>query len=327
MTILKGREGHARVVVMTVLDDEFEAAQREFQANFEVNQTSTYSPISSEEAKGVSEYPLYPFIVAQTADRGTDAASELPKYLYELYAPEIFIVVGIAGGVQREKVEIGKGGKRQIDWVGPNPGDVIIAKFVHFYDYAKNIPSGRYLRYFAIDHPCSSLIAQHARAVKRDDKWQRRVACKRPGTSKSAKTSKCWEEEIVVTNELAGNPSSAQQIDMLSKFDNAMAVEMESIGIARAIHSLRKTVHYDPLWMCIRGISDVVYVGTPNLAAEPDNNLQRKKWTLYASSVAASFARSVVERILRDARPGVAGDAGAPPWTFSEGISNERAQA
>ncbi|GGW68519.1 hypothetical protein GCM10010350_61410 [Streptomyces galilaeus] len=328
MTILKGREGHARVVVMTVLDDEFEAVQRELEADFEVNQTSTYSPISSEEAKGDGEFPVYPFIVAQTADRGTDAAGELPKYLYELYAPEIFIVVGIAGGVQREKIEIRKkGGKRQIGWVGPNPGDVVVAKFVHFYDYAKNIPSGRYLRYFAIDHPCNSLIWQHARAVKRDDKWQQRVADKRPGASKSAKAAKCWEEEIVVTNELAGNPSSAQQIDMLSKFDNAMAVEMESIGIARAIHSLRKTVHYDPLWMCIRGISDVVYVGTPNLTAEPDNNLQRKKWKSYASSVAASFARSVVERILRDARPGVAGDAGAPRWTFSGGSSNEHESA
>ncbi|WP_327125451.1 hypothetical protein [Streptomyces sp. NBC_01727] len=298
---------------MTIIDEEFQAVREELGAYHEVGHTAAYSPIPDSEATTVNGYPIHPFVVAQAPDRANDPAGELPADLYECFAPEIFALVGIAGGVQREKIKRTKSdGTPVLDYTGPAPGDVVVAKFVHFWDYAKNIPSGRYLRYFAIDHPCSDLVARHARTVSRDDHWKNLSNIRRPVKGEP----RCWVEEIVVTNQLAGNPSSREQQDMLARFDNAMAVEMESIGIAREMHHLRKAVHYDPLWICIRGISDVVYATSPSLPGGSDNAKQRDKWKLYASAIAASFARAVIERILEEARPGITGDAGVPPWGF-----------
>ncbi|MBA2950355.1 hypothetical protein [Streptomyces himalayensis] len=313
MAILEGHYGHARVAIMTIIEEEFKAVQREFQALYEIEDTGIYSPVAGEGGMEENGPVIHPFVVARANDRATDPAGELPRDLYEYFSPEIFVLVGIAGGVQREKVKRWKrDGTKEMEPKGPRPGDVVVAKFIHFYDYAKNVPSGRRLRYFAIDHPCSDLIARHARTVGRGDLWKQAGGVKRPKRG----TSTFWDEEIVVTNQLAGNPGSREQIDMLATFDNAMAVEMESIGIARELHHLRKTVHYDPLWMCIRGISDTVPAERPTIGGK-DNTAERERWKNYAAAVAASFARSVIERILKYPRPGVEGDSGAPRWTFS----------
>jgi hypothetical protein len=104
---------------------------------------------------------------------------------------------------------------------------------------------------------------------------------------------------------------------------------MESYGFCRGVYKGRRSVHYNPQCLIVRGISDIVEErardvvqggtsGDAALDAAPaygadsalasvqgrvspplDNNATRKLWKGYAAITGAAFTRAVVEDLLQ----------------------------
>ncbi|GAA2400229.1 hypothetical protein [Streptomyces coeruleofuscus] len=330
MTQISGRYGrHARLAVLTIIDEEFEAVKNDLGANYEVDTTGAWAPISQSVAIAQAEknvkYVTYPFVVAQASERSNSPANEQIRRLVERFRPEVFVVIGVAGGVQRaERIS-----NDEIRWTGPVPGDIVVANYVHYADYTASLPQGEFLRYYALDHPSAVLITDHARAI-RHYPWHETVKLNPPTTSVTPSTTSVTPRvhigEIVATESIKGNPSSDDQVRIVKLFDKALAIDMESAGVGRSIHDLRCHYHYNPIWICIRAISDSVRAEDPDMdpeirkLADPglleNNKLERGQWKEYAAAVAAAYARSLIARLLSSPRPPTPRDPGADRWSF-----------
>lgn len=314
MGLLSGRRGHARVVLMSIIGAEMQAVQTTLGATAEIGVDGVYT---------LPEYASkpdrqYPFVVARSADRSNTPANSSTRDILEWYQPEVVLVVGIGGGIQRP-------GTEPSTTSGPKVGDVVIGRYVHYADYTKNLPGASYLRYIALDQPSSRLIARHAEPVAAaPQSCFARLEVPRPDGADTY--PKVHISEVVSAESIAGNPSGQKQIEMVQRFDNAEVVDMESMGVGRALHEYRNDPHYSPLWLPVRGISDIVTAANPPMpvpnavgqdAADPqsdDNNEQRREWKWYASMAAACVARTIVERLLSLDRPRSPADPGAPRW-------------
>ena len=310
---VSGRLGHTRVLVVTILDEEFDAVRTQLPAPHEVSGSSVYAPAAPSNPAD----PFFPYLVAQTRDRSnTPVAQDIARWAMQ-YQPEVFIVCGIAGAIQRERATSASGSPA---YSGLVTGDVAVANYIHYGNYAKYVDGQRLQRYFPLDHPAVDLVA-HCEAVKRDPAlWLPTIAVQRP-----AEGSPTVEVgEFVALEAVASDPSHQAQREYVQHFDNAIAIDMESMGVGRALHDLRATVHYNPRWACIRGISDGVRaiggdsVAAPDssAAAELTNNEERKKWKTYAAAAAAAYTRQVVARLLLQPREGRDADPAVASWTL-----------
>jgi nucleoside phosphorylase len=331
MALLSGRRGHARVVLLPIIDAELQAVQAVFGATAEIGYTGVYT-LPEYAASEAAKDPLkrrYPFVVARSADRSNTPANSSTREMLEWYQPEVVLVVGIGGGIQR-----GVGPSKAS---GPELGDVVIGRYVHYAEYTKNLPSGSRLRYIALDQPSSWLVSRHADplAVAPGATCFSRLSLPRP--DETTDFPAIHVSEVVVAESIAGNPSAEKQMEMIERFDNADVVDMESMGVGRALHDYRIDPHYNPLWLPVRGVSDIVTAAGRRSPGEkqashragqqvadgsstgdnegPDHNdEQRKQWKKYASHAAACVARTLVERLLSEERPESPCDPGAPRW-------------
>lgn len=300
------------MVVLTVIEDEIDAVRRALGANHEIGATSVFAPVKVAKGK-----PSLPFVLGRCASRSNIPAQSSASHLIEDWRPEVMILVGIAGGVVRAHVREGK-----IEWRGPQPGDVVIAEYVHYAAFTKNVPSGTQLRYFPIDQPTSALVQAHGDALRFPGEgvelWHSGIAAVQP----DLKPPKVHIGEIVAVEGLAGDPWSDHQKDYLRRFDHAVAVDMESAGVGRALHEARTDIHYNPRWMCIRAVSDPVYAAATDeeTAALPreDNSAIRDEWRSYAVATAGRFTRRILERLLCEDREEAPADPLAEafgPWS------------
>lgn len=303
-----GRRGHARVAVLTVIEDEFDAALQALGATHEIGVTGTFAPVVVDAPK-----PQLPFVVGRCAHRSNMPAQSSTTRIVEDWRPEVLVLVGIGGGIMRGHV-----GDQGVEWQGAAPGDIVLAEYIHYAEFTKNVPSGSNLRYFPIDQPTSSLVQAHGDALRIAGQgaqpWHAGLPVARP----VAGVPVLHIGEIVAVEGVAGDPMSAHQKTYLERFDHAAAVDMESGGVARAVHEARSDVHYNPRWMCIRAISDRVYAVTnPDEQAalpELENNEERQKWKKYAVAVAGGLTRRLLERLLAERREATPADAGAPEF-------------
>lgn len=303
-----GRRGHARVAVLTVIEDEFDAALQALGATHEIGVTGIFAPVAVDEPK-----PRVPFVVGRCAHRSNMPAQSSTTRMVEDWRPEVLVLVGIGGGIMRAHVAGGG-----IEWEGPSPGDIVLAEYIHYAEFTKNVPSGSKLRYFPIDQPTSSLVQAHGDALRiasqGSGSWHAQLSMARPGLG----TPVLHIGEIVAVEGVAGDPMNAHQKTYLKEFDHAVAVDMESAGVARALHEARSDVHYNPRWMCIRAISDRVYAVTSEeeevALPEVENNEEREKWKEYAVAVAGGLTQRVLGRLLASPREAAPADPGAPEF-------------
>jgi nucleoside phosphorylase len=294
--VLKGRRGHARLVILTVVDDEFDAVQDELNATVELGVSGIYGPIAVQDQ-------YCPFVLAQCPSRSNMPAMSAAQKLLEAFQPEALILVGVAGGVQRKSGET---------WSGPTVGDVVVADYVHYADFTKNVEGEELMRYYPVDQPTSSMYSSHVNAIRRSE-WWTGMQVDRPGDG----APRLSVANVLAVEGLAGDPSNERQQKLLKRFDHAAAVGMESYGVAKAMHEGRTEVHYNPSWMCIRGISDPVHATPPD---EPvDNDAIRSTWRRYAAAAAARVTHRVVARVLSEARGAGGEDPGRPAFVTGEG--------
>jgi nucleoside phosphorylase len=317
--MVMGRSGHARVAVLSIIPEELQAVQDAFQAYTEIEKTALYVPADVVHSPGFSlERPVVPLLVALSPDRSNAPAMGAVADLLEDWSPEYVIVSGIAGGILRPG---GPEDKRELK--GLRPGDVIAASYIHYAEYGKKEVDKHALRYSSLMHPQDRLVNQHVQPLVRawaDDPVHRHRLDAQgtpPGVGKLVAGG-----EIVAVESVAADYLDPHQQFIVNHFDNSKAVDMESWGVARAMVSHSRSVHYNPRWMCIRGISDSVLgcqEGFDLLQAELgvdsfDNNAQRADWKDVAARAAARVARLVAERLLDKDRPEHPPQNGAPRW-------------
>ncbi len=289
-----GRYGTARVGILTIIDEEFAAVRAALGGAsevLEIEDTSYYSPNLR-----VGAEP--DIVLTQSADRSNVPAAGAGRNLIEDFRPEVVVVCGIAGGIA---------GRDEIDL-----GHVVVADYIHYTDFRKLSEKVDSTRHYAYDQPTSDLISRHSRPQCRDLDLDAETPCQAPECSES----KIWPPKvhhgpIIAAEKILGDPTHPEQRNAAARFDNALAVDMESVGVARAVHELRTDVTYNPRLAIVRGISDIVQAANPGTEEreedvkpqEQDNAAQRARWKAYAAAAAALHACNVAQRLVRQPDP------------------------
>ena len=266
---LRGREGSALVALITIVDEEL-AAMRAVE-NFE--KFAGQSPYFYRNQISEAEYDV---ILAQSADRSNTPCTELVTDLAERFRPEFIILSGIAGGV---------GGRDRVSL-----GDVIVADHVDGYEMQKLSQGRGRQRRVALDHPSKYLRETVAHRVRHSGHWKTRIVANRPEPGDPA----LIVGNLIAGDKILGDGESAYQKQILEEFDKAVAVDMESYGLARGVYSARSTRYYNLNYLVVRGISDLVN--------DTANNEIRRQWRDYAASAAAAFSISVADEIVAQLR-------------------------
>lgn len=196
--------------------------------------------------------------------------------IIEDFRPQYLIVIGTAGG-RSEQDSLGL-------------GDVVVADYLDYSGYWK-FTAGQVLeRKLPHDHPSGHLLESYVEPLRTDPaRWTAKIESERPQEGQPT----LFVGGVVSGNTLLGDPDNEEQKRVLQHFDKAYAFEMEGYGLSSAIYKARKEVHYNPQYLIVRGISDLVDTD----AAE--NNQTRKKWTKYAVDAAAAFTAVLVADFLR----------------------------
>jgi len=289
-----GRLGTARIGILTIIDEEFDEVRRIFGATVPVPDSPYY-------AFGSGSTDV---VLRQMADRSNVPAALCAGRLIEDFRPELVIVTGIAGGIDGRE--------------GVRPGDVVVPHYLHYAEFCRldppskceravralarmvGLPSSRprreLHRYFAYDQPSVSLRESYVDGVRVDGEWTSAISADRP----EAGAPVVIVGSLVAGEKILGDPTHDWQRQVVEEFSDAVAIDMESIGVARAIHECRRDVGYNPRFLVVRGVSDLVRVRED---AE-DNRRERGRWKRYAACAAAAFAHRVGSRFLssRDAR-------------------------
>jgi nucleoside phosphorylase len=266
-----GRLGRARVGILTIIDEEFDAMRAVLQAD----QNVLHSPYYTSDAARPE------VVLRQAPDRANVPATSAAGRLIEDFRPEVVAVVGIAGGIQgRDGVVL---------------GDVVVASYLHYGEFRKLVEAGDLRRYYAYDQPSVSLRDAYVDPERRDGSWIGRIAGIRPTEGQP----KVIIGSIVAGEKILGNPTHEEQQRVVRGVTDAVAVDMESVGVARAVHEARTSVDYNPRLLVVRGVSDLVRAPEPaNPAAAEQNAEERATWKAYAACVAATFAYAVTRRFL-----------------------------
>jgi nucleoside phosphorylase len=283
----RGRLGKTQIGVLTIIDEELNAARQALQATERVPKTSDYHA-----ADGTDR-----FILCRAADRSNIPAAEAVTKLIERWRPDIILVTGIAGGIHAND-----------PWLG----DVVVPDYLHYGEFRKltrtGSEGGDSARYFAYDHPSVSLREDIVLGLANENHWRDglRTRIDRPEEARAPATEpRVWAGTLVAGEKVLGDPRHYEQRRVVSFFAEAGAIDMESVGVARAVHSHRCWPDYNPRFLVVRGISDLVEAYDDDLdeddptrvASEQSNNDQRKKWKRYAAASAAALTAAIVNEL------------------------------
>ena len=304
----RGRKGHARVAILTVITEEMDEAIHVLGATEEVGITG-YFTSKEALAEGIG---CLPFVICRMSDRSNGPASESARTLMEDWRPETILLVGIAGGIRR----LSTASVPQMLDDGPELGDVVLATMVHFGDYGKALPGGFIPRWLPLVHPPKRLLSTHGEGMRLKQEWSNGIL-----HWPKVEPPKLHMGEIVAVEAVAGNPYSSRQRQLINYFDKAIAIDMESKGVAEALADYDVGVHYHPRWMCIRGISDLVVGSGPAAKLIGGSNAeQRDFWRRAAARSAAMAARYLLIRLLSKETISHPAQPRRPAWPYANQI-------
>jgi nucleoside phosphorylase len=313
-----GREGHARVAILTVIPEEMQEVLDVLGADVEVPLTGVFTSQAALD-EGLE---CLPFVVSRCSDRSNGPANESARNLMEDWRPETILLVGIAGGIRR--VISNLNGSLELD-DGPELGDVVMGTMIHFGDYGKDLPEGFLPRWSPLVHPPGRLISRHGEPLRVRPDWARDIR-----GWPAVPDPSLYQGEIVAVEAVAGNPLAERQQGIIKRFDKAIAIDMESKGVAEALFEYEADVgvHYHPRWMCVRGISDLV-VGSEEAAdlLPGSNSVQREQWRALAARSAAKLARELLVRLLSVSTSAHPAQPLRSPWAGTARIGMSEAAA
>ncbi|NYF51078.1 hypothetical protein [Tunturiibacter gelidoferens] len=264
---LTGKLGHATVAILTMTIEEFKGVRSVFGLNQELVSTA-YA------VKALNEQNDYPVVLRRASGQTNVLSSQMTRDILEDFRPSYLLVIGTAGGHSGRDIKL---------------GDIVVADYIDYSGYWKLKDGVFHARRNACDHPSLHLLANFAEGLScNPEAWQHRFASHKDGEP----YPNVLTGAVVAGDLLLGDADNAEQQRILTAYDKALAFEMESYGVARTVYAYRSSVHYNPQFLIIRGISDLVNEGAD------ENNATRAKWTPFAVDAAATFALVLVERLL-----------------------------
>jgi len=228
----------------------------------------------------------------------------MAQEVLEDFRPEVVALVGIAGGLEGRD--------------GVHLGDVVIPSYVHYVEFRKLTGAGDLRRYVAFDQPSKSILECFAHPACRDA-WHTGVTVSRPDGSTGTSPQALYGGSLATGEKIYGDPSHEEQQLLLTSLPDAIAVDMESYGVARAVFESRNNVNYNPRLVVVRGISDLVHrdsvSGSSTEQPEPavENSEERRQWRPYAAATAAAFTAALIARLERSSNPRAASTSTGGP--------------
>ncbi len=250
------------VAVLTALTKELDAFLRHIPSWEKVrnSETSNRTYYRSVNKAGIS------VVAACAAGMGQLNAALLVQEVINTWSPKKIILVGIAGGLQGEV----------------NLGDIVISDQIVDYEIGKVTPEKLSPRWSVYQ---SDPGLRDSFLNFRTNDWLSRIAEKRPSDPK--KTPRIHSGVVLSGNKVIADEATAGALR--SVWTRAAAIEMESAGIAAALHQIPNS----PSFIMVKGICDFA-----------DSN-KNDNWQEYAADVASAFIIAFIEEELqpRDARP------------------------
>jgi len=276
-------DDRADIGIITILEEEYHAVADLLDNLSNVVPSDGDPNLQAWRRTGISSAaggPPRSVVLAKATGPGTNDAAIAARRIVERFEVETLFIVGIAGGIESN---------------GVNVGDIVIANSIWFYEYGK-IKDGfspRHDMHFRPDGP----LLTAASAYSRSREFLGLDASRLPGRPASSIS----RPEVVIGPVASGDKvidkltdSFAQRI--IQADSRTVAVEMEAGGAANAVKSLQEEGRTVRLLM-VRGISD-----TPSEsqslsqhethAADSDDAKvkQRDDWKECAARTAALFA-------------------------------------
>jgi nucleoside phosphorylase len=264
--VIRGRSGTAKVAILVVTPEEWEAARSVFEAHETLVVRGAPHAVTS-----INPESNYEFVIKKCMDRSQMPAGEALGKLIEYFSPPYILLIGTAGGMKKRD--------------GTEVGDVLVADFVDYVEFRKLHGGKSLVRKVALDHP-SALLRDMAETIQVSIDWRKFIKRTRPSNGQS----KVLVGNLASSEKILSDESSELQKAILDEYGKALAFETEAYGVARRVYDTRRSVHYNPQYLVIRGISDLV--------DEPQSNEMRKEWTPYAAEAALAFGRALTELIL-----------------------------
>lgn len=267
---LLGRLGRAVVAIVTIIPEEFDAVRNQGKFKDLVPGTSFW--FQKQVATEGQNKPVYDVVLARTSTSSTTPCMDLISDLTEQLRPEFLILCGIAGGIKGR-------------W-GSELGAVIVADHVDSYEVRRLVDGKQQKKNLALDHPSYFLQQTISQRVKTKGDWAKAIPVPRPVAGEPA----AFDGNLIAGEKLFGDGANAYQKAILEEHSTAIAVDMESYGMARGVYAARRTRHYNLQYLAVRCISDHANVR--------GNQKLRNKWRLYAASAAAAFTIEAAKQIL-----------------------------
>jgi nucleoside phosphorylase len=263
--VTAGRHGHARVAILSVIEEETRAVRNVFGLTERIRGLPYFVAPDGDVTR--------PDVVNREVGRTNIQSGGRIREVIEHWRAEALILCGIAGGIT-EHGEV-------------NIGDIVIPEYIHYCSFAKLSEQGEQRRYIPYDHPSLSLHGYYAAPLRDDPSW---ITDSLRGLLPGRRVPKVLIGSLVAGDKVYGDPDNDEQVKIISEFDEAIAIDMESVGLCRAVAESRTDPQYNPRLLIVRGISDLV--GTA------DNSGQRSQHRELSAIIAATFARHVVDDIL-----------------------------
>jgi nucleoside phosphorylase len=280
--------GTAKVVIVTVIDEEFDAICR--LGGFATRCAGQYY------VRAALADNNYDMVACRADGWGNLASGEAVADAIEDFSRPYFIILcGIAGGIVRPN---------ERDPI--KTGDVVVADYLHYSELKKLSKQTTSFRYKPHDHPSNLLRVSFADPLRQQsDRWRSLIQTAPP----EPRTPKARIENLVTGDTLLGDPTNLYQQLVLQNYYSAVAVDMESMGVGREIFHQRRDPHYNPQFLIVRGISDLVEAderskfrkwiasfGSGTRASV--NQATRDAWRVYAAEAAAAFALTLAGDLL-----------------------------
>lgn len=209
------------------------------------------------------------FVVCAESARSNIPAALCTQDIVNHWRPNYVLVVGIAGGIEgRENVTL---------------GDVVVHEHLEYYEFIKETDGEKRKRILQIE-PASPFLLDIMKTITSQEKikWWEWIKVQRP--DQEDRKPKVVRGEILSGDKLLGDSDSELLTKLLETHDKAVAVEMESGGVARALYEAR--VQHMVHFLVVRAISDYCNkLGSQQV---------RDKWKKYAAHTAASFALAII---------------------------------
>lgn len=266
MPVTRGRLGHARVAILTAVQGETEALREISGLSSRLEGWDYHLAPDAD--------PGFPNVIHREIYRSNLQSGESVREVIEHWRPELLVLCGIAGGINnRENISV---------------GDIVIPRYIHYCSFAKLSARGQQRRYIPFDYPSISLHARFAAPFRYDSSW---ITDSLRSSLPEGCVPKVLIESLVAGDKIYGDPESGEQKLVIEQYDEAVAVDMESVGLCRGVAAMRDNPQYNPRLLIIRSVSDMI--------GDVKNDEMRAIWRPHACAIASTFTWRVVTDILK----------------------------